>query len=186
MNAKYQIPPPRVEVVVTKLHRSILDHIPTKEVSTLVIVEEFYNRGDDLTFQRQYDLTQLENGRIKGKPRKIALIKMVPEFQRIDFGFTHINELRKILEFTNYKRLGMLTQIKTCFMIADDLIEIPIALSETNELGVFLEIGFTTGPISNIQQLLRGLQSTLGIQQEWLQSNSYPDLLSARTVGVAQ
>lgn len=181
LNSKYQIPIRVANSVLRLLHEAYLSRIPTKQVDSLVIVEEFYLRDEELAFQRIYDVSQLEKGRLVGKPKRICLSRN--DNSRLEFGFTNLIEIRKMLEFVGYRQVGLLTQMRTSFVLADELIEIPIAVCETNELGVFLEVGSATGPVSNLQTLLQTLQETIGIQNEWLQTTTYPDLLHSRTNG---
>lgn len=179
LNRKYFIPPECSDRTLRALHTKIFNRLPSREVCTEIAIDEYYRGPDDiLSIERVYQEKQLVNNELKGKPTKIRFKRETTNaITFVDFGYTSPIDLRKVLEFLNYSYLGILTQIRTGFLLRGELIELPIVLNETREFGCFIEIGETVGAIEEIKYLLNKLAENLPVSDIVPIDETYSELL---------
>jgi adenylate cyclase class IV len=153
--------------------------LPAKEISTQILVDEFYkNSIDSLSIERQYKQEQLTKDGLKGKPTHIRYKRASSNaVSMCEFGYTNIIDLRQALVFLGYVGVGVLTQIRTGFFIKTPLIELPVTLNETKEFGCFLEVGEAFGAVEDIQSILFQLQEVTKLPEKTKVEDTYCDLL---------
>lgn len=185
INSRYFIHPSKARGVLDSLYRQIVNKLPSREVSTSVVLENFYALNEDnVSVEQLFDFKQLDEESLRGKPKRIRYKRETQNTTTYqEFGFTSAIDLRKALEFLNYHLVGTLTQVRTGFILRDPLIELPVVINETKEFGCFLEIGDAVGAIEDINKLLQQLYYTSRVTDEDLVTEPY-GLLLARVRGV--
>lgn len=179
LNCKYFIHPSRVSEVLERVYGHIVNKIPAREISVDVVEEEFFNLNEDvISVENLYSQKQLESGKLKGRPTRIRFKRQtLNAITYCEFGYTSLIDLRRALDFLNYRFLGRLTQVRTGFVLKNELIELPIVINETKEFGCFIEIGETFGAIEDIRNLLHQLEFVSGLGESSLVTKSYAELL---------
>lgn len=186
INSRYFIHPSKARGVLDSLYQQIVNKLPSREVSTNVVLENFYTLNHDhISVEQVFDFKQLQGESLKGKPQHIRYKRETTNTTTYqEFGFTSAIDLRKALEFLNYQLIGTLTQVRTGFILRDPLIELPVVINETKEFGCFLEIGDAVGAIEDIHKLLQQLYFASRVTDEDMVTEPYGVLL-ARVRGVS-
>lgn len=166
MNSKYYIKPDLRTPVLQSIENRYLAPLTKNEIGVGVHIDEYFQLDSDIILiQREYLISQYQEGELRGKPQRIKVGREGEESE-IDLGYTSIIDLRRIMSFLRYHYLGILTQVQTSFCLRNDLIDLPITINETKEYGLFLEIGRTVGPERDIENLLVTFEKVIGISPQ--------------------
>jgi len=176
---KYQIPTEYGGHVMRSLEKEVFDLLPRNAVNVDVVVDEYLKSlSDEIIFRRVYRIDQIKDNQLTGKPyRMFYLRESADGADTLEFGYTPLIEAHRLLGFLYYQAIGVLTQVRTGFVLKNEIVEIPIVVNETKELGMFMEIGNSVGPISHLHSVLNKLKTTIGLREEWLEPTSYKELL---------
>lgn len=179
-SVKYRVPTGLSSQIMKALEREIFNFLPRKSVNVEVVVDEYLSSpSDEIVFRRIYHIDQIQGNNISGKPYRMFYTREVgDQIETLEFGYIPLVEVHKLLNFLYYQATGMLTQVRTGFVVKNAIVEIPIVVSETKELGMFLEIGNSVGPISHIEGLLKKFKQVVQLEEAWLEPRSYKQILA--------
>ena len=176
---KYRVPTSYSAQVMKALERDIFNYLPRNAVNVEVVVDEYLTSpSDEIVFRRIYHIDQIQGNNLTGKPYRMFYMREVgDQVENLEFGYVPLIEAHKLLNFLYYQAVGLLTQVRTGFVVKNEIVEIPIIISETKELGMFIEIGSAVGPISHLQALLAKFKKTTGLDEAWLETQNYKQIL---------
>jgi adenylate cyclase class IV len=179
-SVKYRVPTGSSSQIMKALEREVFNFLPRNAVNVEVVVDEYLaSPSDEIVFRRIYHIDQIQGNNISGKPYRMFYTREVgDQTETLEFGYIPLVEVHKLLNFLYYQATGLLTQVRTGFVVKDQIVEIPILVSETKELGMFLEIGNSVGPISHLQGLLKNFKQAIALEESWLEPRSYKELLA--------
>lgn len=179
INSCYYLNPERARKTLDSLHRGLINKLPSREVSTSVVLEDFYRFNDDyVSIEQVYGFDQLQGESLRGKPKRIRQKRRTVNATTYnELGYTSNIDLGRIMQFLNYTLIGTLTQIKTGFIVRDALIELPVVVNETKEFGCFIEVGDTVGAIEDINFLLDQVNLYAQVSDKDIVFESYGELL---------